>query len=85
MPDGEPSRRQLLRPLELRPQECGRHFARQVGGPGVDPCVLVHLTAKEAGSVGALLLNDLRSLHEPGLVNEQRATFPAVHVLCLME
>src|SRR5207247_3997798 len=85
LPDTHAARGDVLDLLELRPEERGRHLAQEVGAADVDPAVLVDLTTEEPRAVGALLLQDLGAFDPAVAVYEQRAAFPALDVLRLVE
>src|ERR1019366_10394025 len=60
--------------LELCKEECGQHVAHDIAGADIHPRIFVHLTAKKSRPVGALLTDDLGTLDELVVVDEQRAT-----------
>src|SRR5438067_9103222 len=67
----------LLPFLKLCEEKCGQHIAHDVTAAEVDPAIFVHLAAKKARAVGALLADDLGAFDEPRVVDYERATLAA--------
>src|SRR3954452_15899566 len=85
VPDRESSGGDLLRLLELRPEEGGVDLAQEKRRPDIDPAVLRDLATEEAATICAFLVHDLRSLDDAVLVDEQSAALAALHVLRLVK
>src|SRR5690242_18381777 len=75
----------LIEVLQLSPEKCGRDFAQQVRGADVLPRVFIDLPAEELGTVGAFLLDDLRSCDEVLVVNDESPAFSAMNILGLVK
>lgn len=71
--------------LHLGPQEGGAELADEAGGADVDPGVVRHLVAEEAGPIGAVFPDDLGALDIFRGVDEQGAALAALDVLGLVE
>src|SRR5690242_16583557 len=75
----------LLARLEL-PEENGREqVRREIAGADVHPRVFVDQAAEETAAVCAFLADDLGSLHERRIVDQQCTALAAAEVLRLVE
>src|SRR5260370_13057748 len=63
--------------LQLGVEESRQNVGQEVAGAEVHPSVLVHLSSKEAGTIGSLLPDDLRPFQIPELVDHPSAAFAA--------
>src|SRR5580765_4450766 len=70
--------------LELRPQERGEELGGKVARSDVPPGVLVHLASEEPCTVGSLFANDLGTVDQGGVVDEESAPLAAGEVLRLV-
>src|SRR5919201_6164108 len=85
LPHLESSLNEPLCVLELRPEKGRRELTRREGRAEVDPRVLVHLAAEERAPVCSLLVHDLRSFNELGVVHDECTTLSADDVLHIVE
>src|SRR2546423_13921506 len=79
-PNPLPCRLDTLARLQLCKQERGKHVRRNIARSHINPRIFVYFTSEEAGAIGALLPDDLRSLDKSLVVNQQCATLSAGNV-----
>src|SRR5262245_41820035 len=75
----------LIGVLELIQQHSRQHVGKEKARTQVNPAVLAADALQDEASIGALLLQEMRALHQRRIIDYQRATFAAADVLRLVE
>jgi len=71
--------------FELRKEIRRKHVGEQVAGTDIDPRVFVDLSAKELAAIRSLFANNLSTLGQRRIIDDERAALAATDILRLMK